>query len=67
MGLYFAGDYPGPAFEFLGPAHLIALGVLVALNFWLATFKNASERTKSRIRWTMALILWGNESRFPTG
>ena len=61
MEIYFAGDYPGPAFEFLGPAHLIALGVLVALNFWLATFKNASERTKSRIRWTMALILWGNE------
>ena len=61
MGLYFAGDYPGPEFEFLGAAHLIAIGILVALNFWLATFKNASEQTKSRIRWTLAIILWGNE------
>lgn len=61
MGLYFAGDYTGPAFEFLGAAHLIAIGVLVALNFWLATFKNASERAKSRIRWTLAIILWVNE------
>jgi hypothetical integral membrane protein (TIGR02206 family) len=61
MGIYFAGDYPGPAFEFLGPAHLIAMGILVALNFWLATFKNASEATRSRIRWTLAIILWVNE------
>ncbi len=61
MGLYFAGNYPGPAFEFLGAAHLIAIGFLVALNFWLATFKNASEQTKSRIRWTLAIILWTNE------
>jgi len=61
MGLYFAGDYPGPAFEFLGSAHLIAIAVIVALNFWLVRFKNASEQTKSRIRWTLAIILWANE------
>jgi len=61
MGLYFTGDYPGPAFEFLGAAHLIAIAVLVALNFWLAGFKNASEQTKTRIRWTMAILLWANE------
>lgn len=61
MGFYFAGDYPGPAFEFLGAAHLITIGVLVALNFWLASFKNASEQTKTRIRWTMAILLWANE------
>jgi hypothetical integral membrane protein (TIGR02206 family) len=61
MGIYFAGNYPGPAFEFLGPAHLIALALLVALNLWLTTFKNASEQTKTRIRWTMAIILWTNE------
>ena len=28
---------------------------------WLATFKNASEQTKTRIRWTLAIILWVNE------
>ena len=61
MGLYFAGDYPGPEFKFLGAAHLITIGVLVALNFWLASFKNASEQTKTRIRWTLAILLWANE------
>jgi len=61
MGLYFAGDYPGPEFKFLGAAHLIAIGILIALNFWLASFKNASEQTKTRIRWTLAIILWVNE------
>ena len=61
MGLYFTGDYPGPAFEFFGAAHLITIAVLVALNFWLASFKNASEQTKTRIRWALAIILWTNE------
>ena len=61
MGLYFAGDYPGPAFEFLGAAHLIAIAVIILLNLWLTRFKNASEQTKSRIRWTLAIILWSNE------
>lgn len=61
MGLYFAGDYPGPEFEFLGATHLIAIGVLVALNFWLVSFKNASEQTRAHIRWTLAIILWVNE------
>ncbi len=61
MGLYFAGDYPGPEFEFFGAAHLAAISILIALNFWLASFKNAGERTKARIRWTLAIILWVNE------
>jgi hypothetical integral membrane protein (TIGR02206 family) len=61
MGSYFAGNYPGPAFQFLGAAHLIAIGILIVLSFWLASFKNASEQTRIRIRWTLALILWGNE------
>ena len=61
MGLYFAGNYPGPAFQFLGPAHLVVLGLLVLLNFWLTRFKDASEQTKTRIRWTMAITLVVNE------
>jgi hypothetical integral membrane protein (TIGR02206 family) len=61
MGLYFSGNYPGPEFDFLGPAHLVTIGILIALNFWLASFKNASEQTKTRIRWTLAIILWANE------
>ncbi len=61
MGFYFAGDYPGPEFEFLGAAHLVAIGVLIVLNLWLVSFKNASDATKSRVRWTLAIILWTNE------
>lgn len=61
MGQFFAGDYPGPAFEFLGGAHLAALLFLVLLNVFLLRYKNADEKTLSRVRWTLALVLWGNE------
>lgn len=61
MGQFFAGDYPGPAFEFLGGAHLATLLFLVLLNVFLLRFKNADEKTLSRVRWTLALVLWGNE------
>lgn len=61
MEKFFAGDYPGPAFEFLGTAHIGALLVIVLLNIYLLRFKNADEKTRSRVRWTMAIILWVNE------
>lgn len=61
MEKFFAGDYPGPAFEFLGTAHLGAMIFIVLLNLYLLRFKNADEKTRSRVRWTMALILWVNE------
>lgn len=61
MDQFFAGDWTGPAFEFLGTAHLSALGCLVLLNLLLLRFRHASDPTKATIRWAMALILWGNE------
>ena len=61
MGQYFSGDYPGPAFEFLGTAHLGALLFLVLLNLFLLHFRNSDEITRNKVRWTLALILWGNE------
>ena len=61
MEKFFAGNYPGPAFEFLGTAHIAALACLVLLNLYLIRFRNADDKTKSKIRWTLALILWGNE------
>ncbi|HXD09893.1 MAG TPA: hypothetical protein VN653_07520, partial [Anaerolineales bacterium] len=61
MEQFFAGDYPGPAFEFLGTAHLVALALLTLLNLFLLRYKNADDAAKRNIRWTLALILWGNE------
>jgi hypothetical integral membrane protein (TIGR02206 family) len=61
MTPYFAADYQGPAFEFLGTAHLGALAALVLLNLILIGSKNAGDGTKGFLRWMLALILWGNE------
>ncbi len=61
MDQFFAADWTGPAFQFLGTAHLIALGCLVLLNLLLLRFKDASDSAKTAIRWMMALLLWGNE------
>jgi len=61
MEQFFAGDYTGPAFEFFGTAHIAALICLTLLNLFLLRFKNAQGKIKFRIRWTLALILWGNE------
>ena len=62
MDQFFAGNnYSGSAFELFGSAHLAALATLVLLNILLLRFKSATEETKKRIRWTLALILWGNE------
>jgi len=61
MGKYFAGDYPGPAFEFLGLSHLGALAVLILLNLFVLRFRNSGDRAKTAVRWMLALILWSNE------
>jgi hypothetical integral membrane protein (TIGR02206 family) len=59
MAQFFAGsDYSGPAFQLFGPAHIAALCVLVALNLLLFRFKSTPEITRSKVRWTLAIILW---------
>jgi len=66
MDKFFAGDYPGPAFEFLGTTHIAALICLLLLNLFLIQFRNSDEKTKRNIRWTLALILLGNEIAWHT-
>ena len=61
MAEFFAANFHGPAFEYLGTTHLAALGALVLLNLALLLFKNSSDGTKAAIRWFLALILLGNE------
>jgi hypothetical integral membrane protein (TIGR02206 family) len=61
MTEFFAANFHGQAFELFGTAHFAALGVLLLLNLFLLRFKNASDGTKSAIRWMLALILLVNE------
>jgi hypothetical integral membrane protein (TIGR02206 family) len=61
MDFFFAKNFQGHEFVFLGQAHLIALGCLVLLNLALAGLKNASPRLKNTIAWVMAIVLWVNE------
>ena len=61
MSQFFTANYTGPAFVLFGSFHLAALACIVALNLFLLQFRNSSESTKHNIRWTMALVLWGNE------
>lgn len=61
MGQFFAKDWTGAAFAFLGPAHLTALGLVVLLNIFLARFKGADVKVRRRIALTMAVLLWANE------
>lgn len=58
---FLAGDYDGPAFEYLGAAHLGTLAFLVLLNLYLIRFRHASDRTKGIVRWLLALVLLANE------
>ncbi|HSG43202.1 MAG TPA: TIGR02206 family membrane protein [Anaerolineales bacterium] len=61
MNNFFASDFPGPAFELFSQSHLFALGVLFALNIFLTRSKYTNDKAKNLIRWTLALILLGNE------
>jgi hypothetical integral membrane protein (TIGR02206 family) len=61
MSQFFTANYTGPAFVLFGSFHLAALACIVALNLFLLQLRNSSESTKHNIRWTMALVLWGNE------
>lgn len=61
MDQFFAGNYTGPAFEALGPAHLGALIALIALNLFFIRFRNSTDGTKAALRWLLALILIANE------
>jgi hypothetical integral membrane protein (TIGR02206 family) len=62
LGQYFIKDYTGAPFVLFGPAHLGTLLVIVLLNLSLLRFRGASEATRTKLRWTLAIILWTAES-----
>jgi hypothetical integral membrane protein (TIGR02206 family) len=63
MGQFFAKDYTGAPFELFGPAHLIALAIVLLANLVLPYLRDHSTpRLRTRFRYTLAVILLVNES-----
>jgi hypothetical integral membrane protein (TIGR02206 family) len=62
MEQFFTWDYHGSPFELFGPAHLVGLLALLVLNLLLTRAKNASDRIRGLLRWTLAILLWTNEA-----
>lgn len=60
IGQFFTKDWHGPTFVMFGPPHLVAMLVIIVLNFGLLRF-NATEEARRRLRWTIAILLWANE------
>lgn len=63
MSEFFAKDYTGLPFQFLGVAHLIALGTIFAINLSFIFFRGAASTEQRRyFRYVLAAILLINES-----
>ncbi len=63
MGQFFAKDYTGAPFELFGPAHLVALGIVVLIILALPYFRDHSTpRDRTTFHYTLAAILLVNES-----
>jgi hypothetical integral membrane protein (TIGR02206 family) len=62
MSQYFAYDYTGAPFVLFGIWHLVALLVIVLVNFAMLGFRSSSEKTRTIVRWSMAILLWMDEA-----
>jgi hypothetical integral membrane protein (TIGR02206 family) len=62
MSQYFTYDYTGAPFVLFGTWHLVALLVITLLNVGMLGFRKSSEKTRTIVRWTMAIILLADEA-----
>jgi hypothetical integral membrane protein (TIGR02206 family) len=62
LSRYFAYDYLGAPFVLFGTWHLVALMVIVLINIAMLGFRRSSEKTRTIVRWSMAIILWLDEA-----
>jgi len=62
LGSFFTIDYTGKPFEFFGIAHIGALTAILLLNIFLLRFKNEDEAIRKKVRITLAVIMWLDES-----
>lgn len=61
MEFFFAKNFTGDPFAFLGSEHLLAMAIIVAVNIIMLRLKNSSQDLKKQVALIMALVLWGNE------
>jgi hypothetical integral membrane protein (TIGR02206 family) len=59
--VHFSANYAGGPFQWLGPSHIGALVFYLLLNLFLTRFKRAGDKTRQKIRWSLAIILCVNE------
>jgi hypothetical integral membrane protein (TIGR02206 family) len=62
LSQFFIKDYTGPGFELFSPTHLVSILLVVLVIILLARTKGASEAKRSKIRWTLAILLWSVEA-----
>ena len=62
MSQYFAYDYSGTPFVLFGTWHLVALLVIALLNIGLLGFRRFTPKTRTIVRWSMAIVLWADEA-----
>jgi hypothetical integral membrane protein (TIGR02206 family) len=62
MSQYFTYDYTGAPFVLFGTWHLVALLVIALLNVGMLGFRKSSEKARTIVRWTMAIILLADEA-----
>jgi len=62
MSRYFAYDYTGAPFVLFGTWHLVALLFIVLLNVGMLGFRKSSGKTRTAVRWTIAIVLWADEA-----
>ena len=62
MGSFFTIYYTGKPFEFFGIAHIGALTAILLFNIFLLRFKNKDEAVRKKVRITLAMIMWLDES-----
>lgn len=62
MGQFLSKGWDGNPFALFQPPQLVILLIIVLVNLWLLRFRGAPESTLKTVRWTMAIVLWMNET-----
>jgi len=64
MNSFFSAYYTDKPFVLFGAAHIGALLIIFLLNIYLLRYRGKDEAVRSKVRWTMAIVLWANEASY---